>query len=426
MDQQAAQAQQDAEPTPAPDPTTDDAPAADRRVAVFDEIDQARREMLRENGIDLEEAPEGGGQEGQGPDAQAGDGQGTDAGDQGAAVEQDHQGDGAAAAQADAEGGDQQQGADQPATDPEDPDQQLVTVVGEGGREFQVPMGELKRTYSIEQAARTRLEEANRLLEQARAAQPQPPADAGEPAQQGQDPAAQPAAQPSEGAVAEALRDIDFEQYAKDIQYGDEKESAAALAKAVGDAAQRVVDRLGVNGQQNQPSVEDIERGVWDKIQFNQAQERFGTEYEDIVRDPALAHLAWSTAKALYSHAYEEHRQNGTPMPSYHDVFTQAGERMRAWAKGLASSFGDGAAAAADDPRGQQPKPQQGQPEVTVDVKGRTDAKRSHQPPEPRGSQPAGGGGGGRAPATAAEARTDPSKTIGEMAASRKGMTATT
>lgn len=255
----------------------------------------------------------------------------------------------------------------------------LYTVIVDG-EERQVTLAELQKSYQLEEAARSRLQQANEILDQAEAVRrnvTQAPVDQG----QGQAPPA--GGQPA--PVQPPTSDFDGEDAASKLQYGSKEEAGIALR----DAAAAIAATYQGSAQALTP--EQVEMRVLDRVEWNQAAARFGDEFKDIANDKTgwMQKLAAGRAEELFHYAVQTSIRTGRPArPNYWAIFRQAGEDVRNFIDEVRGSADEG------DPKN-RPEPnrkQTAQTKVQLDP-GRTEAKRNAIPsPSPRAVQPATAG----------------------------------
>ena len=267
----------------------------DPRQAVIEEVNKARREELREDGLDIppEDAGEAEAEDGETPPPKP-------------------EGDGR-----------------EPL-----PDEPLYTVTVDG-EERQVPLSEITTSYQIQAAAQNRLDQASRIMRQTQETQQ---------GVQGQTAAPGPAVQqqPSDG-----LDGIDWGGVAERLQYGEKDDAGNALK----DLVVQLRDRGGSAGAAA-ANPEQVELRVLEKIEWTTALNRFGEDYQDILTDPHVGGIAGSIARTLYQQATQDSQMSGRPRRPYWDIFREAGEKTREWRNGLA---GDSGEPTPPKPNGEQP-----------------------------------------------------------------------
>ena len=161
-----------------------------------------------------------------------------------------------------------------------------------------------------ESAADRRLEEASRLFREATAASAA--ALSGAVQDQNRGGASLPQAG---GGTADVLTDQAFTDAVKKIQYGSEAEAGAVLKDLITKAA-----------RQGQPEQLTLDR-VAEMLDFRDATRWAHDEYKDILGDPKL--------KGLFSNEEKRLRAAGDMRP-YREVYTDIGNGLREWKKGLA------------------------------------------------------------------------------------------
>ena len=339
-------AQPDTEPVPpvdALDDLADDQPLS-QREAVMEEIAAARVEELRQDGVDIPppDAEEAEAQDGE-PEPPEPEGDGT----------------------------------------PREPlpGEPLYTVKVDGV-ERQVPLSEITASYQIQSAAQNRLDHANEVLRRARET---------EQGAQGQTAATAPAVeqQPRDG-----LDGIDYGELVEALQYGKPEVAAAALKKTVSQLAQ-----TGGGGPDAAATAAQVEARVYEKLEWSTALNRFGEEYQDILKDPRVAGIAGSNTRELYQQAMQDSAMNGTPRRPFYEIFAEAGDKTREWRDGLIGQQAGGAEVVAN-----------GAPAVNLS-EGRSARKRAApNPPTPRSGRSlvsAGATGRGQAPKSDEQQRRD-------------------
>jgi hypothetical protein len=159
------------------------------------------------------------------------------------------------------------------------------------------------------------------------------------------------------------------------IQMGDEEEAMAALEKL------QQPQRPALNA-------EELARTVDERLTFNDAINRFKSEYADVLSDPVLRNLALSTDQSLVAKGDKR---------GYWERYKAIGDDIRAWRSGLVKP------AAEEQPAA---------PDQSADRQQRKAA--APQPPKPANS---------RAPAAAREdeGEEDPREVIANIAKARGG-----
>lgn len=175
---------------------------------------------------------------------------------------------------------------------PSEPAEELVTLKIDG-KEQQVPRSKVEeygiRALQKELAADRKLEEATRLLNEAKQKFAQP----------SQDVVQQP---PSPDAAA----------LAKAIQYGAEDEAVEAIKQLQG---------------RNVATPDEIAYMVDQRVQFLQAAQWFESEYPDIVKDPYLSQIAAS--------AEAQRRDAGDNRP-FRELYKEIGDEIMSWREKIA------------------------------------------------------------------------------------------
>lgn len=280
-----------------------------QRESVMDGIVAARRDMLRADGVEIPA-----------DDAQAGDdtaaaedaAAGSDSAAGGDTAAGSDSADGAGADTAAAEPGvDEGAGADTAAGTT---GAERIFTVKINGEEKQVPESELIAGYQISSAARAKLEEAKRILRDAK------------------DVTAKPAAMTDEGAddtqpgtAAAAAGGPNWKGLAEKLQYAPPDEAAKALEEMLGPHLK--------GGAANQPNldeiVEHVERRVTEQQQWTEALKTFNGEFPDIVSNPRISTFASLIAKQTLARHIENFKNDGTKIPPFVDIFREAGDQVR-------------------------------------------------------------------------------------------------
>lgn len=280
--------------------------------------------------------------------------------------------------------------ADPPASDPpaSDPEKQEETVeVVVYGEKKTVPLSQVIDSYQTQEAAETRLRQANELYTNAKNISQDPDQGDGDGEVVDQPPADKP------------LDSVNWTELAEQVQFQDAETAGEALKNAVQTAVGSASEPL------DQQAVVDAVR---EQTEFSTAAAGFVTEFSDLFEDPNLQIIAGAGLKAALEATMAGIR-DGQTRPPYVDIFRAVGDSVRAW-RGDISGDGGG---------GEDPNEPSNEPDV--DIAARIEAKRSSSPPvAPR----TGGAGGPPAPsnATAPSAMPTPedrSKVISEMAESR-------
>lgn len=125
--------------------------------------------------------------------------------------------------------------------------------------------------------------------------------------------AVQPAVDPNE---LQRRQDDEDRALVRAIQVGTEEEAAAALRKL----REQISARPSLNR-------DDVSRTIDERLAFNNAIERFSTEYSDVWNDPILKKIALDRDAQLL--------KEGDRRP-YWDRYAQVGEEIRTWRQALA------------------------------------------------------------------------------------------
>lgn len=199
---------------------------------------------------------------------------------------------------------DEEQADEQPAAEAEAPEPETEAAAAERKYRIKVNGKELELTEAqlIERAQK--IEAADEYLRQAAEAKrkvEQPPA------------AAVPAVDPNE---LQRRQDDEDRALVRAIQVGTEEEAAAALRKL----REQISARPSLNR-------DDVSRTIDERLAFNNAIERFSTEYQDVWNDPILKKIALDRDAQLL--------KEGDRRP-YWDRYAQVGEEIRTWRQTLA------------------------------------------------------------------------------------------
>ena len=329
----------------------------DRRSAAFASIEESRAKILRDGGLVSEPEPAA--------DAPVEDPKAADTT--------------TPAPEAEPTPGDGEEPAEPVEAAPEPPPK---SEPGEGdpvygvmvdGEERKVSLSELTRNYAMGESAQQKLTMASDVLRrvedlQARLTRGEPIDDTATP---GDAPASdKPDAKTADGK--DPLEGIDFKNVVQTLQYGSQDEGEAALRNLVIEVSGRATGGANV-------SPEAITTQVMDQVNFHTALKQFGETYSDIVEDQTLAQRTGSRANQIYLESVQAYRANGTPMPSYAKIFSQAGDETREWLDRLRGK-------SADPDSGEDPEPADpsgNEPSSTM--KDRIERKKSlPQPPTAR------------------------------------------
>ncbi len=227
--------------------------------------------------------------------------------------------------------------AQPPAESAPAPDDQMVTVVVDGV-ETQVPYKEIVDSYQLRSAAAARMTEATQMLQAAREVRDGPVA---------QPPQAEPARAPDPQAAPRTTADLieaadaDFDSFIEGVQFED-KDKAKASAKALFTG---IIDKIrdAAPPQGGSATPEEMQRiyvSLSAQFEADNARVWFEEQYPEIMSDPML-HTLW--AKDVRDRGLviqSDYQANGTPRPSYRELFKQAGDYVVEWRKG----HGDGVA----------------------------------------------------------------------------------
>jgi hypothetical protein len=197
---------------------------------------------------------------------------------------------------------DEQVPPEKPGQEAGEPEQTVKVVVD--GQEREVPLSKVldagKRTFQKESAADRRLEEATRLLNEARQRAPQPPV--------------QPPVQDAEE------EETDLSSVVKAIQYGTEEEAAEALKKVLGAGQRKAaptpdqVAEIAINRMRDEQILQ----------QFLQPPDKGG--FKDLTDDPYL--YGQCVARVNLK------RANGDTRTGF-DLYKEVGDEVRAWRDGF-------------------------------------------------------------------------------------------
>ncbi len=166
------------------------------------------------------------------------------------------------------------------------------------------------------------------------------------------------------------LDGIDWGGVAEKLQYGDTGVAASALK----DMVVQLRDR-GRSSDGATAAPEQVELRVLEKIEWITALNRFGEDYQDILKDPHVGGIAGSIARTLYQQAIQDTQMSGRPRRPYWDIFREAGEKTRAWRNGLAGQQGGDS---------NEFQPNGGQPVVAFSPERGQRKRSAPQPPVPR------------------------------------------
>lgn len=189
--------------------------------------------------------------------------------------------------------------------EPKGPSEEEMVEVVVDGRKQSVPVSQVietgKRALQKDLAADARLEEASRLLREAkgREARAEQERREAEPVPDQKD--AGPAGGDSEKITA----------WAKAIQYGDENEAKAAISEILSVSKSQVPTF----------SLEMVARAVDQRLARLSIVQKFETEFSDLASDPYLARMVAHKADELLT----------TGEPNNWELYRKAGESVREW-----------------------------------------------------------------------------------------------
>ena len=118
---------------------------------------------------------------------------------------------------------------------------------------------------------------------------------------------------------------------------------------------------------------EQIEMRVLERVEWTTALNRFGEDYQDILKDQYVANVAGSIGRALYQQDIQEAQMSRRPRRPYWDIFREAGEKTREWLEGLAGQQA-----------GDSETPPNGTPAVNLSAERGARKRAAPQPPTPR------------------------------------------
>ena len=337
-----------ADPEPPEEPAS--SPKIDRRAEVMDSIHETRRALLEADGVDLgaEAPPE--------PDP-------TDGADDRDAVPP-----------AVEEPDDGTPAIDEPAkaTPPQDT---MVEVPLEGGGTEKIPLSQVVAGYGQRATADHRLKIANDTLLQAEQRRDRLTQGGDRPRPSGEEGAGGDTPQGQTDAKS-PLDDVDWGALGQKVQY-DSPDDA-------GNALRSMVEQIIEGGTVADPAAvrDELTSQVREQLQWDQAAERFQTDYKDLAEDPIRAQIVGNLANAYWDHAVEHAKNTGAPRPDFWAVWDAAGKATREWL-GKQSDFGK---TDDDPPKDPEPSPDP-IPSIAI-TPDRTERKRvAAQPPEPRQPQ---------------------------------------
>jgi hypothetical protein len=212
------------------------------------------------------------------------------------------------------------------------PGARKLRLVKVDGEELEVGDDELIREYQKGRTADRRLEQAadERKRNEAESARLAADRAEFERTRTGREPA-KPAGSGERDSQATPIGDDEAKQLYEDLVSGDEDSAIKAIKKLT-------------EGRQEAIPPEQITARVVQEIDWRNAQGAFAKDYSDITADPLLSQIASNTL-----------RETLKTSKSFDQAFQEAGDRTRAWARGI----GRGTAQAG----GGQPPPDPGQAE---------------------------------------------------------------
>lgn len=254
----------------------------------------------------------------------AGDGEGESAVDPAAVVRESEAADAAARAAAGATGA---EGPDGEGLDPDTQVQRQVAAptvaavakikVKVDGQEREVPVTDLVTSFQKNAAADARLAEANRVLEEARAAAAAVPA--------------KPAPKKELTAEEQAAVDKDIDEYHEALYAGDSKKARELLRKV----APHVIPEA--SPQAATPDVESIAQQIVPRvtaaISTEQAMTNFRRDFKDVVANPYLTSVAQDRLNELVA--------EGKPLA---EALALSGQHARKWVTDTAAAIQGGTA----------------------------------------------------------------------------------
>lgn len=185
---------------------------------------------------------------------------------------------------------------------------ELHTVIVDG-QEKKVTTEELLRNYTTNQTAHTRLETATQILLRAKQGAEQPAAPAAQP--QNADPAAD--------AAARAAETVEL---VKALQMDDPEQAAAKLEEFF-------VKRRAANPTAKAPDSEVIVQQAMDRIEWQNALNAFGNDYQDILADNDVAKFTGMKVQEIVAKQIKQAGAEGRPRPSFSSMFADAGNAVR-------------------------------------------------------------------------------------------------
>jgi hypothetical protein len=183
-------------------------------------------------------------------------------------------------------------------------DASLVTVKIDG-EERQVTVAEMKRQYQKNGAAEKRLEEATRLLTEARQRAEVPPLEFDQTQKKSN----------TEGSELPSVGGDQAKELVAALFEGDEEKAVAAMSRIVGGRSDPTLDINQLTAQ--------LAPAIKQQLIVESALEEFGKAYADIVADPYLA----SMADGFLAEAQKD------PEKSFAESLETAGQKTRDWLK---------------------------------------------------------------------------------------------
>jgi len=252
------------------------------------------------------------------------------------------------------DGGDPYEG-DAPAVDaaPEEP---MYEVINRHGVKETVPLSRLVGSFQKEEAAESRLEKATKILDNVEKMENDRIAASGDGGFAEDNP---------DGEEPVGDGEVDYNDLAQKLQYGNQEEAAAAL--------EDTVKKLATTGTSENP--QDIAAQVIDTVHFNEALRDFGSDYSDILGDRHLSALAGQTGRSFLQSEIESAAREGRPRRPYSEIFKATGDYVREWKQSLTG-------APSEDSGDADPNPGD-DGSVVVDLGGQRAARRQASTPVP-------------------------------------------
>jgi|SRR5882724_714991 len=342
-----------------PKTPTDETPeerTPSRREEQFAAIDQARRDFLKDEGIEV--AP---------PEADAST----------AVIEPEP----AAPAAADSPAADPAAAAAEP-TLAAAPDQPQLYDVMVDGKPAQVTLEELTRNYQIEAAARSRLGIATGILRRAKTIA------ADESGGEGAGTAADGSPAPVKpAATKEPPPEPDYEALTKSIQFDDPKESAAKLKEFIDQSNARAAALAGQNSQPA-PDSGAIAQQVMNQIELDNTFKTLAKEHTDILVVPEFSGIVSQVAGQRLLADLKRIQEEGTgsrrPLLAYFEEAVDHVRKITGKTKAATPNEGqDSGSTETRTPNGNG-KPQQAAPTVDLDPSRVTLKRALPSQPTPR------------------------------------------